>query len=54
MLWTENILRPEYLDLLNERMDSLQRLIKVEWMAPAEFESPYARGEEIPAAERRA
>lgn len=54
MLWTENILRPEYLDLLNERMDSLQRLIKVEWMAPVEFESPYARGEEIPAAERRA
>ncbi len=54
MLWTENILRPEYLDLLSERMDSLQRLIKVEWMAPVEFESPYARGEEIPAGERRA
>ncbi len=54
MLWTENILRPEYLDLLNERIDSVRRLIRVEWMAPEEFESPYARGEEIPAAERRA
>ncbi|PZM84547.1 MAG: ribosomal-protein-alanine N-acetyltransferase [Candidatus Melainabacteria bacterium] len=54
MLWTENILRPEYLDVLNERIDSVQRQIKVDWMAPQEFESPYARGEEIPAEEKRA
>ncbi|MBX9950687.1 MAG: ribosomal protein S18-alanine N-acetyltransferase [Candidatus Obscuribacterales bacterium] len=53
MLWTENILRPEYLDLLNERIDAAKRLVRVEWMAPEEFESPYARGEEIPAAEQR-
>lgn len=53
MLWTENILRPEYLDLLNERIDAVKRLVRVEWMAPEEFESPYARGEEIPAAEQR-
>lgn len=53
VLWTENILRPEFMDLLNERIDSVRRLITVEWMAPEEFESPYLRGEEIPAAEER-
>ncbi len=53
VLWTENILRPEFLDLLNERIDSVRRLIRVEWMAPEEFESPYIRGEEIPASEER-
>ncbi|HIA55345.1 MAG TPA: ribosomal-protein-alanine N-acetyltransferase [Candidatus Melainabacteria bacterium] len=54
MLWTENILRPEYLDILNERIEAVRRVVKVEWMAPEEFESPYIRGEEIPAGERRA
>lgn len=53
VLWTENILRPEYLDLLNERIDAVKRLVKVAWMAPEEFESPYVRGAEIPAAEQR-
>ncbi len=53
MLWTENILRPEYLDLLNERIDAVKRVVKVEWMAPVEFESPYARADEFPVAEER-
>ncbi len=47
VLWTENILRPEFLGLLNERVDSVRRLIKVDWMAPLEFESPYSLAEEL-------
>ncbi|MBA3993881.1 MAG: ribosomal-protein-alanine N-acetyltransferase [Cyanobacteria bacterium DS2.3.42] len=53
VLWTENILRPEFMDLLNEHISSVRQQIKVDWLAPEEFESPYQRGEEIPAAEER-
>lgn len=53
VLWTENILRPEFMDLLNEHISSVRQQIKVDWLAPEEFESPYRRGEEIPAVEER-
>jgi ribosomal-protein-alanine N-acetyltransferase len=37
VLWTENILRPEFMDLLNERISSVRRQIKVDWLAPEEL-----------------
>lgn len=38
ILWTENILRREYLELLNERIASVKRQIQVEWVAPEVFD----------------
>ncbi|MCC7529085.1 MAG: ribosomal protein S18-alanine N-acetyltransferase [Candidatus Melainabacteria bacterium] len=37
VLWTENILRPEFMDLLNERISSVRQQIKVDWLAPEEL-----------------
>lgn len=53
VLWTENILRPEFLSLLNERIDSVRRLIKVDWLAPEQFESPYELSDELQVAEEK-
>ncbi len=53
VLWTENILRPEFLSLLNERIDVVRRLIKVDWLAPEEFESPYEISDELQVAEEK-
>ncbi|MBC7999621.1 MAG: hypothetical protein IAF58_16840, partial [Leptolyngbya sp.] len=38
VLWTENILRREYLELLAERIASVKRHILVEWVAPEIFD----------------
>lgn len=38
VLWTENILRREYLELLAERIASVKRHILVEWVAPEVFD----------------
>lgn len=53
VLWTENILRPEFLSLLNERMESVRRLIKVEWLAPEHFDSPYEVSDELQVAQEK-
>ena len=37
VLWTENILRPEFMDLLNERISCVRQQIKVDWLAPEEL-----------------
>lgn len=34
LLWTENIFRPEFLEVLSENLDSVKKLIKVNWLAP--------------------
>lgn len=34
LLWTENIFRPQFLDILNENIQSVKKLIQVTWLAP--------------------